>query len=345
MRKLLLAGTSSFALALGASIAVGLPDAAHAGDAVTMPDGRVIVVNEDGTWDPVPAGSPEAAKAEPVTIVPAAGQALPYVSGVLALWAGGQTNVSDDGDFDHGPATPIFGGDARMAGEAWQLEVFGSYIGNTSTTNGTQNTDASAYFGGAIHGLMRDAGLFGGNTTLGIFLAADTVQHISSNANSVNLYPGLEAALSSGDQSYYLQVGGAFAVTGEESETWQIGAFGRGGIRHFFSPSQKLEADFLGGWGYFDSSTHDTWSLGWGLEYEQQLMGGPFSLFVSYRGTLVEEGDSSSSFMDHAVWDHAGLAGVRVRLGDLQTDYTKGASVFNFPGFYFQRFRSYPDEL
>lgn len=342
MRKLLLAGTSSFALALGASAVVGLSGAAHAGEIVTMPNGQVIEVNEDGSWDPVPASSPEAATAEPVTVVPAAGPALPYVSGVLSLWAGASILDSDNGDFD-APAAPIFGGDARMAGEAWQMEVLGSFIGTTSTTGGTQNTDGSTYFAGVVHGLMRDVG-DSGNITLGAFLGADSVKFVSSDEGTVNLYPGLEAALFSDAQTFYGQVGGAVCVTGECTDGWRHGVFGRAGIRHFLSPSQKLEADFLVGWGYFDSTANDSFNFGWGLEYERQISGSPFGIFAAYNGTYVEEGNVACTSCD--VFDHALRVGVRIHLGpDLQTEYTKGASVFNFPGHYLQRFTGYPDEL
>ena len=301
MRKTLLAGASCAALALGASQAFSADPA------------EVMVA---------PAPPP-----------------LPYINAVLSLWAGGAFLDSDDSTLDSS-GFPTFGGDARIGGNQWILEIYGSYLGATDTGS-DPNSEATSYFLGAGHFLWRDPG----NRAIGIFAGLDAAGHMDSNDHSVNMFTGLEGAWFRDMKTYYGQFGGSFCVTGECSDTWETGLFGRAGVRHFFNSDAKLELDLLAAWGYFDSSDNSTWGFGWGAEYEQQVSGGPFSFFGAYRGTYTEQGCSSCSNND--VTDHTFLVGVRARTGatDLYTDYTDGSSVFNVPAHQFNRWRSFPDSL
>ncbi len=283
----------------------------------------------------------QAFSADPAAVSVAPAPPLPYINAVLSLWAGGVLLNSEDSEFD-GSGLPTFGGDARIGGNQWILEIYGAWLGSTDD-DATANSEAATYFLAAGHYIMRDPG---GDNAYGIFAGLDAAGHMDTEDHSVNAFVGLEGAVHRGMQTYFGQFGGTFCMTGDCTDTWETGVFGRAGLRHFFNPDTKLEIDAVVAWGYFDSSDTTTFGYGWGAEFEQQVQGGPFSFFGAYRGTYTEEGSSCTSCSDD-VTDHAFLLGVRVRTGgtDLYTDYKDGASIFNTPVHHFHRFRSFPDEL
>lgn len=275
------------------------------------------------------AGSQALAADLPQDVAPVAAHAMPDVSAVLSLWAGGAALDSNDAQFSE-DAYFVFGGDARFAGQAWQLEITGGHI---SDTDGSGDKEGSEWFAGAGHWLNR-----ADHRTWGLFAGASSTGFQDSNDHAVHLFGGLEGAWFTQSNTFFGQVGGVYAAYGETTDTWESGGFGRVGMRHFFTEYSKLEADVMAGFGEFDAN--DTgWTGAWGVEYERKMMNNPFSFFGAYRGHYVEDSDNND------MTDHVFTIGLRVDVGTdnlLERD-RYGAGTFNIPDF--QRAFSFPEDL
>ncbi len=267
-----------------------------------------------------------------------AAPALPYVSAVMSLYAGAAHAVSTDEDFTDNVTSPTFGGDARIGGRNWLLELQASYRGDISTTGSSMGTDASLYLATVGHFLMRS-----NPTTYGIFGGLNASGYAETSDSNLNIIVGAEAAHARGTGQYYAQLGGNYCIHGNCTSTWEVGAFGRFGLRQFLSPNSKFEIDLVAALGLFDSTTMNLGGFGWGLEYEHQVAGSHMSFFGAYKGTRV----STSTGGSEVATDHAFLVGVRARTAgtDLQTAYVDGAGIFNIPAHHFHRFYAFPDTL
>ena len=266
--------------------------------------------------------------------------ALPDLSAVMSMYAGGASfdtsgGTVTDGQFDGGSHW-LVGGDARVAGQAWQLEMAGSVLGSMDSTSGGEET--SNYLALAAHMLGR-----GETGTWGVFGGFTHTGHQDSDESSGHLFGGVEYAHFSGNSTLFGQAGGIFAITGEESSTWQQGAFGRLGWRYFMSPTSKIEVDGMVGWGEFDDSS-DGVTAAWGAEFENQFAA-PFSGYIAYRGHFVEDSTSGSGGSDNEIVSHAIVVGFRIDVNSgtlLERDRT-GAGTFDIPDFH--RALAWPNEL
>ncbi len=259
-------------------------------------------------------------------------QPLSGISAVLSMWAafGHPDHDSNSGDFDDGYIN--FGGSAAVAGDMWQLEIDAS--AHTSTDDDS-SSEGSQYVAFGAHYLNR-----GDVSTWGLFGAASAASIVSSDENTYHLFGGAEYAYFRANQTYFVQGGGIFSIGGDTQSTWQHGGFVRGGLRHFFSEDAMLTAEGTIGFGPFSSSETGVYGA-WGLEYERQISGGPFSWQAFYRGAYVEDsGSSTANTLDHVF----GL-GVTVTVNRdslLERDRT-GASTFDLPQFH--KAVSWPGEV
>ncbi len=255
--------------------------------------------------------------------------ALPSVSSVMSIYGGVQFLDSDDGQFDE-DVQFVFGGDAAVAGETWQLEIAGTGL---SATDENDDDTGGSHFAAAGHWLSRSQdstwGVFGGLSHTG-FADTDEFAH--------HVFGGLEFASFGAQSTWFAQGGGIVCAHGECSDTWEAGGFGRVGFRYFPTDHQKFEVDFLAGFG--DIDLEGEWSAAWGVEYEHQL-NGPFSWFVAYRGHYVEDGNGA----DEEALSSTALVGFRVDVGtdSLRQRDVEGAGTFNMPDLF--RALSWPDEL
>lgn len=276
--------------------------------------------------------------------------ALPDLSAVMSMYAGGsfldQSGPGDEcssgencGQFDDN--TWLAGGNARVAGQSWQLELAGSVLGDTDKEcdGCSAEYQGSTYFALAGHWLGR-----GETGTWGAFGGFAHVSHQDSDSTSGNLFGGLEYAHFSGNSTLFGQVGGTVAVSGETTDTWEQGIFARLGWRYFMSPTSKFEVDGMVGWGEFDSSD-DGVTAAWGAEFENQFSG-PFSGFVAYRGHYVEDSDNNPCCSeDQEVVSHSIMVGFRIAVNSedlLQRDRT-GAGTFDIPDLH--RALAWPNDL
>lgn len=262
--------------------------------------------------------------------------ALPDLSAVISLYGGGALHHHEgsDGDFDK-KGHWQFGGDARVAGEAWQAEIVGSALGTTSDDD--SESAGSNYLALAGHWMSR-----GEMSTIGVFGGFSTVGHQDTQDGSQHVFGGLEYASFQGNSTWFGQVGGITCAGGDCTSTWESGVFGRGGYRYFFSEMSKVEIDGMIGWGYFNSSDHDTITAAWGVEYEHQFSL-PFAAFVAYKGHYVEEG-TCGSCTDSGLASHGFLVGFRIDVnsGSLLARDRTGAGTFDIPDFH--RAVAWPDE-
>ena len=254
---------------------------------------------------------------------------LSGISAVLSMWAAYGHPDSDDGDFDQGYFN--FGGSAAVAGQVWQLEIDASAHTSSDDDDSTEGSQYAA-FGG--HYLSRSD-----TSTWGIF-GALTAASIVTTDQTYHIFGGVEYAHFLANQTYFVQAGGITNIAGETSSTWAHGGFVRGGLRHFFSADAMLTAEGTVGFGPFSGSASGVYGA-WGLEYERQIAGGPFSYQAFYRGSYVEDSDSSSSDLV----DHVFGLGITVTInnGTLLERDRSGAGTFNLPDFH--RAISWPDEV
>lgn len=272
--------------------------------------------------------------------------AMPDLSAVISMYGGGASldtrghGISGSRpDGMNGNGYWLAGGDARVAGQSWQLEIDGSVLGHLGTS--TDDDDYSNYLALGGHWLGR-----GETGTWGIFGSMAFVGHQDSADHSTHFFGGLEYAHFMGDSTLFGQLGGTVGVAGDTSDSWEQGIFGRLGWRYFWSESTKIEIDGMVGWGHFDSENHDGVTANWGAEFEHQFAK-PFSGFVAYKGYYVED---STSF----VWDsrddsqavsHAFLVGFRIDVNSdtLMQRERSGAGTFDLPDL--QRAYAWPDGL
>lgn len=280
--------------------------------------------------------------------------ALPDLSAVMSMYGGGAFfdtfgGTTEDGAFD-GNSHWLMGGDARVAGRSWQLEINTQVLGATDTESGDAS-EFSAYgaFGG--HWLNRSD-----NNTWGIFTGVAAAQHQDSASDTVNWFGGVEYASFHGNSTWFGQFGGTMAIAGDVSDGWEYGLFGRAGYRHFFADNTKLEVDGMLGWGMFDGGlSASTCSLSsfdcgegligaWGVELEHQFSA-PFSGFIAYRGDYVQDSDHFRFGDDNEIVSHAIVAGFRVDVNTMsliERDRV-GAGTFDLPDFH--RAMAWPDDL
>ena len=247
--------------------------------------------------------------------------ALPDLSAVMSMYAGGASLDSSDGQFE-ASSYWLVGGDARVAGQSWQLEMAGSVLGDTDECS---DCEGSNYLALAGHMLGR-----GETGTWGVFAGFAHVGHQDSADTSGNFFGGVEYAHFSGNSTLFGQAGGTVAIVGETTDTWEQGVFGRLGWRYFMTPTSKFEVDGMVGWGQFDDSS-DGVTAAWGAEFENQFAD-PFSGYIAYRGHYVEDSTSCNSCDNEAV-SHAIVVGFRIDLNSeslLQRDRS-GAGTFNMP--------------
>jgi hypothetical protein len=177
--------------------------------------------------------------------------ALPDISAVMSMWAGGAALDSDDSHFDSGSYFTL-GGDARVAGRNWQFDIDAATIGETRSI---PNDEYSQYFALGGHWLSRSPdrtwGIFGGFTATGHQEVADSSYHF---------FAGVEYAKFSGQSTFFRQVGGIFGIAGDYSRSWRSGPFGRVGWRYFPDEMSKIERDLMADYGKFDTSGKSEWT-------------------------------------------------------------------------------------
>ena len=100
----------------------------------------------------------------------------------------------------------------------------------------------------------------------------------------------------------------------------------RGVGRYFFGPNQRLQGEFAYINGEENDSGADTevgWA--WGARFDQGIRNGPLTFFVSYRGSHIDNDDSSAG----SLTDHTALVGLALQLGakDLKDEDRRGATL------------------
>ena len=127
------------------------------------------------------------------------GAPLPGVSSVLSLWAAGAMLNSTESDFDKSGYFN-FGGDARVAGPSWQLELVAA--AHTATDTASPNQGA-AHVALAGHWLNR-----GPDRTWGLFVGGSQTGHQESSDYSSHVFGGAEWAGFYGSNTLFAQAGG-----------------------------------------------------------------------------------------------------------------------------------------
>jgi hypothetical protein len=281
---------------------------------------------------------------------PAPEPALPYISAVMSMWAGvaaldssynGESSSScgrQSCSFD-ASSYFTFGGDARVAGRNWQFDINAATIGETDTAD---SDEYSQYIALGGHWLNR-----GPDRTWGIFGGVTATGHQEADDSSYHLFAGVEYAKFYGQSTWFGQVGGIFAIAGEDSSTWESGPFGRIGWRYFPTEMSKIELDVMAGYGKFNycsdcsGSKSNQWTWAWGAEYESQISGGPFAWFAGYRGQYFKRSTRNKNSAN----DHVFRIGFRVDVNSdtLRQRDVNGAGTFDLPDFH--RALAWPDEL
>ncbi len=264
--------------------------------------------------------------------------ALPSVSSVMSIYGGAQFVDSGDTSFDE-DVQFVFGGDARVAGETWQLEIAGT--GHSAVDDDNEGNNGGSYFAGAGHWLSRSQ-----ESTWGVFGGLSHTAFADTDEFAHHVFGGLEFASFGAQSTWFVQGGGIVCAHGECSDTWDAGGFGRVGFRYFPTDHQKFEVDFLAGFGgkFDDGGSGDDsgFTAAWGVEYEHQLTG-PFSWYVAYRGHYVEDNDDTGG--DDDALSSTALVGFRMDVGtdSLRQRDVEGAGTFNIPDLF--RALAWPDEL
>ena len=268
--------------------------------------------------------------------------ALPDLSAVMSLYAGGaalNTSGGSNTDSDYGQGSHwLAGGDARVAGQSWQLELVAGALGDADSCSDCDEA-GSNYLALAGHMLGR-----GETGTWGVFGGFAHVGHQDTQDTSGSFFGGVEYAHFMGNSTLFGQLGGTFAIVGETSDTWERGGFGRLGWRYFWTDHSKLEIDGMVGFGVFDANSTTGVTAGWGAEFEHQFSA-PFSGFIAYSGHYVEHSSNNSCCEDYKIVSHALLLGFRVDVNSeslFQRDRS-GAGTFNIPDLH--RAYAWPDEL
>ncbi|WP_421851527.1 hypothetical protein [Oricola sp.] len=279
------------------------------------------------------------------------------VSGNISVWGAGvipsgyqnededTCDPTDDGIDEFCESDFGFGSDARVHydfgnGYAVQLETLLDYHLELDDDGDDERH--------AIHGAVAGHLIHrSGEIALGAFAGLTGTAHLDDDDRSVHGLIGAEAAMFSGANTFFGQVGLATPITREDAVDNLF--FGRAGMRHFLSPNRRLEGAVAVG--YSDDSDpglDETEDLLWWqftANYEQKFDDNPFSWFVGYQGDYLDN-DLPEIDADESVWVHTVLAGFRMTFGEtdtLQQQDNYGARTFDLTNL--RAPLSYPDEL
>jgi hypothetical protein len=352
-------GTRNLFLATTSGVAIGAVavSAALAAEEMVLPDGRTLILKDDGRYEFVDKTFGEPTKAQPadpaaadIVVMPAAMQGARTISGTLGIYAGGsfhngssacnENTVSADCDYF------TIGGNGRVDlpfdlnidgipadALSVQLDVVADANFTEHQDTNTNTTIEGTYGGQAVLGAhlsYREVNryLFGLFGAAGRGAIDDTD---SSNQLDADLFAvGVEGQVYFDDITAYLQGGYITADNDTSTNVASDGWFIRGVGRYFLNEGRtKVAAELSFAQG---ENTDDVDILGWGIEGEHEIYSwaggeGYATAFVKYNGLYYHETISGGD-VDNT-YGHTFLVGVRFAINNmslLDTD-RKGATL------------------
>ncbi|WP_421851534.1 hypothetical protein [Oricola sp.] len=185
------------------------------------------------------------------------------------------------------------------------------------------------------------------NLAYGAFTGLSGTAFLNEDSSGVHGFIGAEAAMFSGDNTFFAQAGYAGSLGNSDDGPRSL-IFGRAGMRHFFDPNKRVEGAIAAGYSD-DADIGDNEELVWiqfAANYEQKFDNNPFSWFVGYQGDYLDNDSTQAIGLDESVWVHTIMAGFRMAFGGsdtLQMQDNYGARTFDLTNL--RAPLSYPDEL
>jgi hypothetical protein len=258
-------------------------------------------------------------------------------SGQLESWNGYSFygNESGDTEYEDGTEQFVSGLSGRLSiplGDSFSVQADGDVSYSSNALFGSEQDDLfqSAYQLGA-HLSWRDpsAGLIGG------FAAFGSGDHDNDSTPSADFSAfGGEAQLYFDNFTLYAQAG--LVDSDGDDDFIRDAAFGRGVLRWFFTPDNRLQTEltYLSGTSDSGSDAADATIWEWAARYDTVLPNLPIlgdtNVFIGYRGTDFDKaGPDPGGWTDHTVF----LGFVHSFGADTVQDMDRMGATLNLPGF------------
>ena len=230
-------------------------------------------------------------------------------SGQFESWNGYMFYGNESGDTEYSEDTGQFvsGLNGKLSipvGDSFSVQADGKVSYSSHELFGSPQDDLfqnSYLLGGHVSWRNPSAGLLGG------FAAYGGGDHDDDDTPSADSFAvGGEGQFYLDNLTFYFQAG--FLDSDNDDDFIRNAGFGRGVLRWFFTPDNRLQTEltYLDGTSNSGSDAADTTVVEWAVRYDTVLQDLPLlgdtNVFIGYRGTDFDKGGSDpGGFTDHTV--------------------------------------------
>jgi hypothetical protein len=248
-------------------------------------------------------GTPQYTKAPVVAASPLSAEFGSYV---------GLDSMSKDSN-SYKDTVGVFGGTARVnywfaPNWRWQSDL---EVEISSATKDSFTTD------GRVQGIMGSHLSYANQSYLfGVFGGTAGLNNLDDYGILVQGLVGVEAQVYLNNFTLYGQFGYTDAVSGSyanctsKHNCGERSWFGRAVGRYFFTPNDKLQAEFGYAEGTYTGDGDKSKDITWGALYEHRFSDRPFSLYAEYAGLYNE-----NRFDSYNTYEHQFMLGAKVYFG------------------------------